>query len=385
MNIALENQQAPLAALDFSFRLGYNPRHMVKSFNRRDFLKVSGLAIASLAFQTSWPPVLEQDQGWIARVTIDEIDLRSAPRDDAPIIGKRYKDQIVHIYYDLIPPDAPKYYNPLWYRVWGGYLHSKWLQIVEIRYNPPLSSVPESGVLCEVTVPHTQAYRFNKWDGWQPWHGSNLYYSSTHWITAIEEGPDQEPWYRITSELSSSEIYYVPAAHLRPFAPEELAPISPEVPPEQKRIQVSLSQQRVWAYENDQEVFTARISSGIPSRPLSKDSLPTATPRGSFNIYSKMPSKHMGSIAYGPELDAVGGFSLPGVPWTQFFKFPGGYAFHGTYWHNNFGIQMSHGCINMRNEDALWLFRWTTPVFADTINDHSDWERRGNGTPVKIE
>lgn len=358
---------------------------MLKPLTRRDFLKVSGLALTSLAFQTPWPPILEHDQGLLARVTVNEIDLRSAARDDAPIIGKRYKDQLVHIYYDLIPPDAPKFYNPLWYRVWGGYLHSKWLQIVQVRYNDALSTVPESGVLCEVTVPYSQAYRFSSSNGWQPWRGSNLYYGSTHWITAVEEGPDKEPWYRITSELSASEIYYIPAAHLRPFTPEELAPIAADTPPEQKRIAVSISQQRVWAYENNQEVFTARVSTGIPSRQLSEDSLPTATPRGVFRIYSKMPSKHMGSIAYGPDIDANGGFSLPGVPWTSFFKFPGGYAFHGTYWHNNFGLQMSHGCINMRNEDALWLFRWSTPVFAEEIEDHSDWEKRGNGTLVEID
>ncbi|OQX62000.1 MAG: hypothetical protein B5M51_06740, partial [Anaerolinea sp. 4484_236] len=40
-----------------------------------------------------------------------------------------------------------------------------------------------------------------------------------------------------------------------------------------------------------------------------------------------------------------------------------GVAIHGTYWHNNFGYPMSHGCINMRNQDAKWLYRWTTPPY----------------------
>jgi len=74
---------------------------------------------------------------------------------------------------------------------------------------------------------------------------------------------------------------------------------------------------------------------------------------------------------------------LPGVPWTCFFA-QGGYAFHGTYWHNNFGLQMSHGCINMRNADAKWLFRWTTPVFAEKIESPDDWEKTGFGTRVDI-
>ena len=46
---------------------------------------------------------------------------------------------------------------------------------------------------------------------------------------------------------------------------------------------------------------------------------------------------------------------------------------------------MSHGCVNMRNQDAKWLFRWSTPVFPSEIKSHSDWERNGNGTQVEIE
>jgi lipoprotein-anchoring transpeptidase ErfK/SrfK len=154
------------------------------------------------------------------------------------------------------------------------------------------------------------------------------------------------------------------------------------VPEHEKRIEVVLNEQTFKAYEFDKVVYTAKISSGIPTRPLSPDDLPTATPRGTHRIYSKMPNKHMGSVTGNP--DAAGGFSLPGVPWTCFFRLPGGYALHGTYWHNNFGIQMSHGCVNMRNEDAKWLFRWSTPVFKTPIETQDDWERRGNGTLVEI-
>lgn len=352
--------------------------------SRRDFLKISGLALSSLAFTTVFPRPEERDSGMIARVATKEIDLRSAPNDKAPIIGKRYRDQIVHIYEEVIPPDAPRFYNRLWYRVWGGYLHSAHLQRVEIRHNRALSSVPESGLLTEVTVPYTVAYQLRPRDGWQPWRGSNLYYGSTHWITGLESGPDGEPWYQITSELSSSEVYYAPAKHLRPIPVEEYAPLSPNVPPEKKRIEVSTMEQTLRAFEYDEEVYKTRISSGIPSRQVNEYDFPTATPKGEFNIYSKMPSKHMGSIAGGAEVEENGGFSLPGVPWTSFFSSPGGYALHGTYWHNNFGLQMSHGCVNLRNEDALWVFRWTTPVFPDEIKEHADWERTGYGTRVVV-
>jgi len=61
-----------------------------------------------------------------------------------------------------------------------------------------------------------------------------------------------------------------------------------------------------------------------------------------------------------------------------------GHALHGTYWHNNFGFQMSHGCVNMRNEDALRIFRWSTPVAAFANIDMQTLDRKGNGTPVYV-
>jgi len=325
----------------------------------------------------------EQDQGEIARITIRELDLRALPDDKSDIIGKRYRDQIVHIYEDVIAPDGPAY-NPLWYRVWGGYLHSAYLQRVKIRHNEALAGVPEAGQLCEVTVPYTVAYQYSTWKGWHPWDGQPLYYETTHWVTAISEGPDKKPWYELTSEIDDHLKYFVPTAHLRPFRDEELAPISPDVQPEQKRIKVSISKQTLTAYEANNIVRTFKVSSGIPSRSRSSKDLPTATPTGEFRIYSKMPNKHMGFISGNPDALENGGFSLPGVPWTCFFAFPGGYAFHGTYWHNNFGVQMSHGCVNLSNEDARWLFRWSTPEFKTPIESRQDWERRGNGTRVEV-
>jgi lipoprotein-anchoring transpeptidase ErfK/SrfK len=362
---------------------------MPRKLDRRDFLKLGGLALGGLAFgradfRPDFPRHPEQDQGMLARVATAQVDVRARPNDEAPIVGNRFRDQLLHVYEELNPPDAPQFYNTLWYRVWGGYVHSAHLQIVQIRLNE-LEAVSESGKLSEVTVPYTTAYQFNKWDGWFPWRGSRLYYSSTHWITGLEVGPDGGAWYQVTNELSKSEIYYVKAEHLRVIPPKEYAPIAQNVPPEKKRIEVSLSEQKLRALEDGQVVMEAKISSGIPNPRLDRDDFPTSTPEGQFVIYSKMPSKHMGSVAGGPEVEENGGFTLPGVPWTMFFRSPGGYALHGTYWHNNFGLQMSHGCVNMRNEDALRLFRWSTPVFDPyKIEGHDDWEVTGNGTRVIV-
>jgi lipoprotein-anchoring transpeptidase ErfK/SrfK len=117
------------------------------------------------------------------------------------------------------------------------------------------------------------------------------------------------------------------------------------------------------------------ISTGVNSS-FTTNGFSTTTPQGRHNVMSKMPSKHMGA---GGLAGASADFTpLPGVPWTCFFA-EGGYALHGTYWHNNFGVQMSRGCVNMRNEDAKWLFRWVLPESGP-----SDWEVRGNGTRVEV-
>jgi len=350
---------------------------MKKLLNRRDFLKVSGLAMGSLAFTPSYFQPNDQDYGRLVRVTIRDVDVRVEPRDGAQIVGKRLRDQLVQIYYDLEPPDAPAFYNKLWYRIWGGYVHSSYLQPVEIRFNQPLQEIREGGQLCEVTVPYSQSYRFTRYDGWRLEY--RLYFETTHWVTGIDEGPDGQPWYKVTDELQPVD-YFVPATHLRPVLDEELTPISPNVPFEDKRIEVNLAAQTLTAFEKEQVVLKTRVSSGIPSSRPTDNGIPSETPTGRFNIYSKMPSKHMGDgRLMGGDLD-LNAYELVGVPWTMFFhRLDTGYALHGTYWHNNFGWQMSHGCVNLRNPDAKWLFRWTVPEnFPPVI------EKNGFGTQVHI-
>lgn len=350
---------------------------MSDTINRRDFLKIGGLALGGLAFASPFSGEGDQDYGRIARVTIREVDVRAEPRDGAQIVGKRFRDELVHIYYDLEPADAPAFYNKLWYRVWGGYLHSSYLQLVEIRYNEPMSEIREGGQLCEVTVPYSQSYRYSRYDGWRLEY--RLYYDTTHWVMGIEQGPDGQPWYKITDELQPVD-YYVPATHLRPIRDEELTPISPELTHGEKRIEVNLALQTLQAFEKDQLVLETKISSGVPSSRPTENGIPSETPKGSFNIYSKMPSKHMGDgRLMGGDLD-LEAYELVGVPWTMFFhRLDTGYALHGTYWHNNFGWQMSHGCVNMRNPEAKWLFRWTRPAnFPPTV------EENGFGTQVVI-
>jgi lipoprotein-anchoring transpeptidase ErfK/SrfK len=348
---------------------------MKRALSRRDFLKLGSLALGGLAFRPFFPQESDQDYGDLARVAIREIDLRALPDDQSEIVGKRYRDQLVQIYFEMEATDGPEFYNRLWYRAWGGYLHSAYLQRVKLNFNRPLNEIPEGGQLGEVTVPFTQSYSYSRYDGWR--HEYRLYYETTHWVTGIDEGPDGEPWYRITDELQPVD-YHIPAIHVRPIPAEELIPISPDVPASDKRIEIELARQTLTAFESGEQVFQTKVSTGVSRSTPPENGIPTDTPKGRFNIYSKMPSKHMGdgNLMRGDfDLEA---YELVGVPWTTFFA-QGGYALHGTYWHNNFGWQMSHGCVNMRNEDARWIFRWTTPV-----NDNPEIEKTGFGTLVHV-
>jgi lipoprotein-anchoring transpeptidase ErfK/SrfK len=104
-----------------------------------------------------------------------------------------------------------------------------------------------------------------------------------------------------------------------------------------KWIEVDLSSQRVYAHQGNSVVATFVVSTGISRYP---------TPTGQFRIYAKYGAVNMS----GP------GYYLPNVPHTMFFY--RGYALHGTYWHNNFGHPMSHGCINLTRSNAAWLYSW---------------------------
>lgn len=350
--------------------------------SRREFLKLSGLsaaAFAGLAFEAALPgfkpwPTEEfnaptQMQG---RVTISAIYLYQEPDFKSPRNGSLKRDTVFRILQEIDSPRGPGY-NPRWYRLDGGYLHSAYTQRVDHNHlNRPLDLIPEGGQLGEVSLPLVDSFRRLRNLEWLPlWR---LYYQSTHWITHLEQSPDGTVWYGLTDELLHVQ-YYVPATSLRPIQANELTPISPEVPAKEKHIEVSISEQNLRAYEGSQLVRTAQISTGIHTKNLPPDVLPTDTPIGNFHIQVKVPSKHMGDGRLTSDIEA---YELLGVPWVSFFH-KDGIAFHGTYWHDNFGNKMSHGCVNLRNEDAKWLYRWSEPSAGQ-----QDWNKKGWGTLAKI-
>lgn len=358
---------------------------MKSQISRRDFLKLGGLTLGGLSFSPFLPGLTNFDDSFVVRIATAQMPVRKEPSDESRIELTRYRDELVHIYAEVIA-EEPKH-NPVWYRTWGGYMHRGRLHRVNTLYQIPLSTIPEGKrYLAEVSVPFTAPYRFSKTYGWQVL-GPPLYHSSVHWVEAIEEGPKAPeydgPWYRLFDELDSNVAFFVPAIHMRILPSSYMAPVTPDVPYEQKLIEVNLSTQMLTAYEYGNVMLQTNISSGIPGDPTGGSGIPTTTPTGKFSILDKVPAKHMGYSYFGETstgnvLADVDNYVLPGVPWSQFFT-PQGHAFHGTYWHENFGTPMSHGCINMRNSEANWLFRWVKPVHSNEARSN-----RGLGTMVEI-
>lgn len=345
------------------------------SNSRRNFLKTSCAFFGGL-FITQFPNRLTSDN-WgepigLGRITTNYINIYDQPDFNSNRNSKLERDNLVWLFDELPSPTGPNY-NPIWYQIKHGYAHSGYIQRVEQKViNQPLVQIPESGILGQITVPYSSSYRFTRLDGWQPLY--RLYYESLHWITCIDEGPDGRPWYCLTDHRLMLD-YYAPARYIRPIPMNEYLPIAPDIPSDDKYIEISIEAQTLSAFEGGSKVRQFKVATGIPSRNQREGEIPTDTPTGSFRIQTKMPSRHMGD---GNITDDYRAYELPGVPWTMVFD-ETGVAMHGTYWHNNFGTRMSHGCVNMRNKDAKWLFQWTYPIYSP-----QNYFVRDRGTLIKI-
>lgn len=342
---------------------------------RREFLKLWGLSLSMLvpANVRAWlPPDEDITPLGLGRVTIRAIGLYQEPDFASPRTKWLSRDQLVDIIAEIdAPKSTPR--NPRWYRLVGGYAHSAYIQRVDQTHlNPPLAMISPRGRLGEISVPFTQAMRKISPHNWEPVY--RLYYGAVFWITGFVQGPDGKSWYQLTDDLLGVK-YCIPTSHIRPISRHELTPISPDVPAEEKSILISVDEQKLYVFEAAQQVYEAPVSTGIPSQGPTPNGIPTETPQGNFSIARKTPSRHMGEGNLTSDLEA---YELPGVPWVSFFH-SAGIGCHGTYWHDNFGSWMSHGCVNMRNQDAQWVYRWTTPVIG-----HSDWYKMGRGTLVQV-
>ncbi len=118
----------------------------------------------------------------------------------------------------------------------------------------------------------------------------------------------------------------------------------------EKHIYVDLATQTLTAYQGDTLFLKTKVSTGKWGK----------TPTGEFTIWEKLKATKMSG---GSGADY---YYLPNVPFVMFFEGSGvsagrGFGLHGTYWHNNFGHPMSHGCVNLRTVDAEKLYYWVSP------------------------
>jgi lipoprotein-anchoring transpeptidase ErfK/SrfK len=131
----------------------------------------------------------------------------------------------------------------------------------------------------------------------------------------------------------------IPTATKAPKDEQDNIPPQVSLPPGVKKgeiwIDIDLSNQLLQIYKGKNLLNTFVVSTGTWRTP---------TITGQYRIYVKYPAADMA----GP------GYYLPRVPYVMYFY--KGYGIHGTYWHNNFGTPMSHGCVNLRTDNAEWVY-----------------------------
>jgi hypothetical protein len=121
-----------------------------------------------------------------------------------------------------------------------------------------------------------------------------------------------------------------------------------------KEVVVSLSSQSMWAYENGELVMSSLVSTGTAEIPE------TTTPIGYHSVVAKFDVQTMEGTISGEH------YRVEDVPYVMYFDNLGN-ALHGTYWHNNFGAPMSHGCVNLPMDIAAWMYSWADVGTAVTV------------------
>jgi hypothetical protein len=316
--------------------------------NRREFLKLNGLVLgAAIArripvlaeeldeLEGPPPASLGRIQSWYQQ------PIRKTPEHSAEAIDWLYRDTIIPLY-ATVDGEASWGGNTIWYRTDGGYIHSAWVQPVEEQIQTKfIRRVVPPGLWAQVVVPICGARTSPD----SAWVLRKLYYATVYRIVDVVHDSDDRPWYRIEEGFSKNGLGpYVPAWEMRIVSRRELKPIRPNVT--DKLIQVDRKEQTLTCYENGRDIFHTRVATGLYDTP---------TPRGEFHIVLKRHTRRMEGNINGDDYDLVG------VPFPVYITWSG-VAIHGTYWHNDYGTQHSHGCINITPTAAQWVFRWVTPT-----------------------
>jgi hypothetical protein len=159
-------------------------------------------------------------------------------------------------------------------------------------------------------------------------------------VPILEDATDKDGKI-IAYRIGESE--WMNPADVRVFKP--MAP-PPLLQPNERWIDVDLDAQILVAFEGDTAVYSTLVSSGAKETP---------TETGLYRIWLKESEADMKG------LNGEDPYSVATVPWTEFFSPEKGLALHTAYWHDQFGRQRSHGCVNLAPRDARWLYFWSDP------------------------
>jgi hypothetical protein len=359
---------------------------MNRNLSRRDFLKLAGVGLGALAFPPYRMRILEDfstprrlpqfpSSAIIGRVVENGIDLRNQPTNDETLntsIAKLNADTLVEWGRQVVGKVAGGLTNQRYVETPQGYIYSSVLQPTRNLPNTPISEIPagQPGFWAEVTVPYVELAHEGVVAS--PWLKSNieynfpprLYYGQVVWMDQIRT-TNGFTEYRWNEGINGhgygygayGEFFWADGAGLKVLTDEDVAPISPDVDPNDKRIDANLDYQTLSCYEGNTEVYFCRISSGISYDATGQISEKLATPVGNLQTHWKIISLNMTAGT------SQAGYSTPAVPWDTVIS-GDGVAIHGAFWHNAFGEKRSHGCINVSPEDAKWIFRWTTPYIS---------------------
>jgi hypothetical protein len=340
------------------------------TITRRDFIKLAGgtaglIALRPLSRVLPLSDFPKADR--LGRVVEGKWQLKVAPNDQDATIKDVYGDTVVPWLREVIGRRDTNHLSQRYVETPEGFLYASYVQPVKNLPNVPLESMPggQSGFWAEVTVPYVDFVLENSvaaspWiKNAQEWRlPTRLYYSQVMWIDQIKKSDvTGNIIYRINERYGSyGDIFWAEGAAFRPLTPEEIAPITPEVDPATKRILVNLTYQTLSCMEGNNEVYYCRVSSGAKWDAQGNIVDKWSTPVGDgHRTWRKSISIHMagGTVS--------GGYDTPGVSWSTFFSGTG-VAIHSTFWHNDYGVPRSHGCVNVKPDDAKWIFRWSTPA-----------------------
>lgn len=348
-----------------------------KNLNRRDFLKLAALGMSSLALrpfrgyleafnQNTIPEFPRADK--LGRVAKGLLELKSRPNMDSATVGVLYEDAVVPWLQEVVG-EQPAYVfnNQRWVETPDGFVYGPLLQPVRNLPNDPVDQLPDSsigpGMWAEITVPYVDVILENEPSS-HSWVEAKIeeglpvrfYYQQVFWVDRIKKDDSGQVLYRVNPNYYGGvDMLWAAAEAFRPITRDEISPISPEI--ENKRIVVNIDQQTLSCFEGEREVQFCRTSTGALYDYQGNRVDNWETPPGKHRITRKYISLQMSGGTTGA------GYDLPGIGWVSIFA-TGGVAIHATFWHNNYGDTMSHGCVNVAPEDAKWIFRWSLPVVS---------------------